>query len=516
VKRIFLYISVFLASSSALSEEYYWKYISGPAIGNFTSPYYACAAGVSSTWFNGKKELTDVVFTSPNKTYAYCHLRLSQCSGTQCGDWYTPTPPYSISGYYIAAVRYGNGCNPGRVYDDILGRCVDLAPSLQSGGGDDPCNVSNNGPGVYAGNPINFASANKYEKVELYRASVGALEFSAHYNSAQLAWSHSYSDRLYVFGTRTYVTLGNGRTLSFAGITGQMLAHESADVLRKDTNEWILSRETGEKLFFDTYGRLIKIKTNNDELTLNHETSPSVTRVSSVHGHEVTLFKDGYGMLKSVETPWGSASFDYYSDKIIKINKSVGGVSTSIQFHYEQTHKGLLTGITDERGIRYVTWAYDTQRRPILSESASTGGATHIEYADDGSVTVVNSLGKRTKYTFQTFLSVIGSPGVKRVTSIVGEPSPNCPASNSSYSYDTRGQLTTKTDNKGFLTSYTYNSRGLEVSRTEATGTPQARIITTEWHPEFFLPVTVTEPNRIIQYTYDTQGRQTSKSVAPR
>ncbi|VXC25651.1 RHS repeat protein [Pseudomonas sp. 8O] len=516
MKRIFFYISILLVSFSAQSEEYYWKYISGYAIGSFTSPYYACSAGVASTWFNGKKELVDVVFTTPNKTHAYCHLRLSQCSGTKCGKWYTPTPAYSIDGYYIAAVRYGNGCYPGRVYDDILGRCVDLTPGLQSGGGNDPCHVSNNGPGVYAGNPINFASANKYEQVNLYRAPVGVLEFSVHYNSAQLAWSHTYSDRLYVHGTRTYVVLGDGRTLSFAGVTGQMRAHESVDMLRKDTNEWTLSRDTGEKLFFDTYGRLIKIKTANDELALSYAASPSVITVSSMHGYEITLSRDGYGKLISIETPQGTASFEYYSDKITRINKSTGGASTNIQFHYEQTHKGLLTGITDERGIRYVTWAYDAQRRPILSENAATGGATHIEYADDGSVTVVNPLGKRTKYTFQIFLNILGGAGVKRVTSIVGEPSPNCPASNSNYTYDARGLLATKTDKKGVLTSYTYNSRGLEASRTEAIGTPQARTITTEWHPEFFLPVMITEPDRTTQYTYDTQGRQTSQSVTQR
>jgi YD repeat-containing protein len=65
------------------------------------------------------------------------------------------------------------------------------------------------------------------------------------------------------------------------------------------------------------------------------------------------------------------------------------------------------------------------------------------------------------------------------------------------------GQLTSKTDNKGNRTTYIYNSRGLETSRTEAAGTPQARTITTDWHPTLFLPVTVTEPTRITTYTYD-------------
>lgn len=514
MKWIFISLLMLLNSSNALPAEYYWKYYSGFATGNFTSPYYACAAGVSKTWFNGKAELTDVVFTNPAKSHAYCHLRLSHCSGRQCSDWYTPTPPYSIDGYFIAAIRYGEGCNPGRVYDDVLGRCIDLTPG--PGGGDDPCKLSNHGPGTYTGNPINFASANKYEQVKLYRASVGALEFSVHYNSAQLAWSHTYSDRLFIFGSNTYVALGDGRILSFIGTSGQMISHETADILKKGQDQWILARETGEKLFFDAGGKLIKIETTDDELLLTYASSPSQITVSSRHGHELTLKKDGYGKLTSINTPSIAANFEYYSDKITKINKLAEGGSSSIQFHYEQTHKGLLTGVTDERGIRYVTWAYDTQRRPILSENLATGGSTHIEYGNDGTVAVVNPLGKRTTYTFQTFLSVLGGAGVKRITSISGAPSPNCPSSDSTYSYDARGLLKTKTDNKGNVTTYEYNERGLEAYRIEAAGTPEARTITTDWHPTLFVPVTVTEPNKITNYTYDALGRELQKTVTER
>ncbi|WP_241492034.1 RHS repeat protein [Pseudomonas sp. TTU2014-080ASC] len=81
-----------------------------------------------------------------------------------------------------------------------------------------------------------------------------------------------------------------------------------------------------------------------------------------------------------------------------------------------------------------------------------------------------------------------------------------CPNSNSTFTYDNRGLLKTKLDKKGNLTTYDYNERDLEISRTEAAGTPQARTITTEWHPTLFLPVSITEPNQITSYTYNTQG----------
>ncbi|KQJ47662.1 RHS repeat protein, partial [Pseudomonas aeruginosa] len=73
-----------------------------------------------------------------------------------------------------------------------------------------------------------------------------------------------------------------------------------------------------------------------------------------------------------------------------------------------------------------------------------------------------------------------------------------------------------KRDNNGNLTTYQYNARGLETSRTEAAGTAQARTITTDWHPTLFLPVQVSEPGRITRYQYDAEGRKTGETVTTR
>lgn len=44
------------------------------------------------------------------------------------------------------------------------------------------------------------------------------------------------------------------------------------------------------------------------------------------------------------------------------------------------------------------------------------------------------------------------------------QPSANCPAINSSYTYDDRGLILTKTDLKELVTTYSYNNRGLEIN----------------------------------------------------
>ncbi|UQW76398.1 sugar-binding protein [Pseudomonas avellanae] len=84
---------------------------------------------------------------------------------------------------------------------------------------------------------------------------------------------------------------------------------------------------------------------------------------------------------------------------------------------------------------------------------------------------------------------------MKRLVEVKGEPTPDCPASNSTY---------------------TYNDRGLVLTKTDASGTTLARTTTTEWDPDRFLPIRVVEPNRVIVYSYNNQGRELTRQSTSR
>ena len=78
-----------------------------------------------------------------------------------------------------------------------------------------------------------------------------------------------------------------------------------------------------------------------------------------------------------------------------------------------------------------------------------------------------------------------------------------------------------RTDWNGNVTTYINNTRGEELSRTEASGTSLARTITTVWHPTFHLPAQITEPsgvegvNRVTTLTYNSvKGTLMQKTVA--
>jgi YD repeat-containing protein len=94
------------------------------------------------------------------------------------------------------------------------------------------------------------------------------------------------------------------------------------------------------------------------------------------------------------------------------------------RFHYEDetlNNAYALTGITDERGVRYSTFRYDAEGRPILTEHGGPDRYT-FEYDEVGkTVTSTNPLSKRTVYKYTDTVQ-----NTRLLTSVVGEPSPNC------------------------------------------------------------------------------------------
>lgn len=155
----------------------------------------------------------------------------------------------------------------------------------------------------------------------------------------------------------------------------------------------------------------------------------------------------------------------------------------------------------------YASFQYDTDGRVIYSGLAGGADAITIAYPDSLTRRVTNSLGKAATYRFAEFNNV------RRLQSVTGEPTANCIQSATLYQYDSAGNISQMNRN-GQITVYSHNSRGLETSRTEAAGTPQARTITTEWHAELALPLKTTTPESITVFTYDSAGRLLTRTLS--
>ncbi|WP_339414305.1 DUF6531 domain-containing protein [Pseudomonas sp. EA_35y_Pfl2_R5] len=491
---LLLLLPILFYMSSANATTYSWKQSHKP-YGPFSSPSQACDAhrdylqSVSSTsirFFSPS--------ISPQSEKIFNCLVKKSINGV----------PAPSTGTVIT--RSGDSCLPGSTYNPTTGECVEgekgPPPSLGC-----------------AGNPINITNGNKFQvEADHFGSSAFPLDFARTYNSLDGLWRHNYSTYITteksINGVTALLVMAHGRESLFTvnGSTSTPIsATELGRLSKLANNGWLYIAENSERFSFDAGGRLTQWSNNAGAQQQLVYANGQVTVTDNL-GYSMSFTEDLFHQPLTLSAAGLTIKYDYNADnRLSRLTRTRGGQIEHRLFHYEDSrNSALLTGITDERGVRYATWSYDDQGRATSSEHAGGVEHTDVAYNTDGSSTITNELGKKSTYRFVTI------DGVKRVSAIEGEALGSCPMSNSTFTYDARGLLKTKTDNKGHLTTYDYNTRGLEVARTEAAGTPQARTITTDWHPTLFLRTKVTEPTRITTYIYDGQGRQLSQSVTQR
>ncbi len=99
-----------------------------------------------------------------------------------------------------------------------------------------------------------------------------------------------------------------------------------------------------------------------------------------------------------------------------------------------QAEPACLTGITDARGIRFGTYTYDSAVATV-SEHSGSNDRTTFTYDDVAkTTTVTNALNKSATYNFQTINSK------RKISSVAGIASTNCPASSVANVYDPNGR----------------------------------------------------------------------------
>jgi len=303
----------------------------------------------------------------------------------------------------------------------------------------------------------------------------------------------------------------DGGIQSFQQVQGQWrpLDGDSATLTEQPDGSWRYEDRGGRRQDYDADGRLAGVvNAARDTFTLSYNGLGQLATVTDADDRTLSLdYSDG--QLRQLTGPGGViATYSYSSGHLQRVDYADG---RSRIYHYEDTRfPDALTGITDENGVAFASWQYDDQGRATVSEHA--GGAEHTElvYNADGTTTVTNALGRQTTYHFATL------NGERKVTEVEGHPTTYCVGANRSYTYTPEGWLASKTDWQGHTTTYEYNARGLVTRRVEAAGTPQERVITKTWDPDYRLPVRITEPDRIIDYTYDADGRLLSKRISAR
>ncbi|HZS58216.1 MAG TPA: DUF6531 domain-containing protein [Gemmatimonadaceae bacterium] len=380
------------------------------------------------------------------------------------------------------------------------------------------------------GNPVNPFTGNKYQiETDYAGAGVYPLRFQRYYNSNTgtgsghigVNWRHSFDRSIAVSGTSVTVTRPDGKGFVFSqNGTDWVGPADIADRLVQTPSGWIYTVAPDDDVeSYDTNGRLLAVSNRSGaSQVMAYDPAGRLSSVTdSVSGRSLQFTFSAAGQIVSMTDPAGKA-FTYSYDatgNLVRVTYPDDTTDTTdnpmrTYVYNESTNTSgvslpnTLTGIVDENSARFATYQYGTDGRVASTEH---GGASRysVLYFGPGLSGVIDPLGTFRFYFSQTILDVPKHTGVS-------QPCDGCGLA-SSISYDANGHLTSATDYNGVAFNYVHDARGLETSRVEAVGTPQARTISTQWHGIFRLPVKVAEPLKITTYVYNGDAGQSCGSM---
>ena len=372
-----------------------------------------------------------------------------------------------------------------------------------------------------------------------------------------------------VSNTGVRISRGNGDYVSFRQTpTGAFFT--DADVpgrlVRTGNGFTYIDLRAGSVEQYNSAGALVRIDFSDGRgATFSYSDSQTPASIAPASGYLVGV-QDDFGRLASIEydLPSGNAGsdgrvrsissqgnivhFDYTSANLAKIRWADG---TELGFSYERADlPWALTGITDERSVRFATITYDLQGRAIGSFLSGNVDRYSLAFSQAPSITTVDEyisskdvvIRTRTWSTPQTVdvalplgtqatLGAINSLGTSRVSKQSQPAGSGCSASTSNQSYDQSGNIASSDDFNGSRTCFSYDTSNREVVRIEGlaagkvgtacasvsagSGIPAgSRKVSTEWHPDWRLRARVAEPGRITTSVYNGQPDSSTNGAA--
>jgi RHS repeat-associated protein len=261
---------------------------------------------------------------------------------------------------------------------------------------------------------------------------------------------------------------------------------------------------------YDTDGKLISVSSRAGVVqTLTYGATGRLATVTNSFGYSLSLTYNEDDRLAGVSANNGqpiSYGYDYTGLRLGTVTQTDGTTQTYRYLNTNDPSIYLLQTKTNEDGAIESTWAYDTKGR-ATSERRNSLGSHTLAYNADGSATVTDPLTAVRTFTFGRY------GNRNKITGISGSKCFTC-VEDQATTYDFYGYVSSRTDYNGNVVRYTHDAtRGLVTSRTEASGTPRERTVSTTWHSEFRLPLTTTEANRLTSYTHDVNGNVLTKTV---
>ncbi|WP_185738431.1 RHS repeat-associated core domain-containing protein [Variovorax beijingensis] len=383
--------------------------------------------------------------------------------------------------------------------------------------------------GLYKGQPIAPATGEKFSvQTDWTDAGASPLSFSRTYRSGWtadsarpqaglgLVWSHNHYARLDAtpISDPTDVAIVNpdGTVRKFAKIAGtaSWATTASSDTLTQLAGgAWTYGHaEDDSTLNFGPDGKVLSRRQRNGwTATYAYNASGQLASVTNPFGRSLTLSYNGAGQIASVTLP-DARVLTYGYDAQNRLSQVTYADGKSRSYVYENAgFPQALTGIFDEAGTRWATFAYDTLGRATSTELAGAVDRYQVTYGVSASASVSDPLNYWRSYSY-------GFNAGKIAVIAGSKPSEKGEPDAASRIQDANGLVTSETDFKGAVTTTTWDTaRRLPIEVTRSVGTPEAQTVTTQWHASFSLPVLISEAGRTTALNYDAQGNLLNRTV---
>lgn len=515
----------------------WWHYIGGTGAksGFAKSPGEACTLNARNHFQSPLYFMTPVSGGNPVYHCGYKHSWIDQVSA------YSPTQLFCKAGYFP---RWP-------------GVCVKWAETPQ------PTSCSPSDPGNVVGNPVVVSSGAKVQaETDIPGLDRGALRVTRTYRtfretgkgqSGGQGWSFSFDRDFFTDATgnrspyRVGLSSGDGSYSEFVlRTTGEYkLNHGKRQTLQSvsDTfDEWIHTTEGGDiERYKKVDGKFLFLSTHfrgGGAQFYSYGADNKLVAIADSNGRSLSIAWDG-DVVASITGAGGTVRYEYEPATVLD-DKAVPGTSRLVavnfyddadklggskKYHYEdEDFPYLLTGVTDENGARYATYAYNRSGQAVLSEHAGGVDRYKYSYPEQGKRFITDPLG--TTRVFGLTYPKTNGPG--RITGMSQPAGSGCGPGNSAMVYDADGNLSSSTDFNERKTCYTNDAaRGLETSRVFGLSKnaacpksstdpiqPNTRRISTRWHPDWNLEAASAGPKLLATYVYNGQRDSTGNVVS--
>ncbi|KQW06073.1 hypothetical protein ASC98_26145 [Rhizobacter sp. Root1238] len=347
--------------------------------------------------------------------------------------------------------------------------------------------------------------------------------------------------------TPTVFNRGNGvfRTMTSIGTAPLTAEPSNADrfiPLAGGGHVYIDSKSNVQEAYTDA-GRLTAMAwADGTQVNFSHDGAGLLTQASDNRGHSLNFAyiagPESSTRIRAITDANGQVTtlgFDSQNN-LASVTWPDGRTKTLL---YERTDlPWALTGVSDERGVRYSFFGYDAEGRAISTEHAGGVDKYTVSYTTPPSIRVTEQ--REGLYVARTYdwiapqgmvmtepsghtttWSAISLNG-KNYFSAQGQPAgAGSLASSRAQSYDANGNIASRDDFNGTRSCYLSDlTRNLQTVSVASLGTGQdcaavtasnaalpagALKTSTQWHPDWSLPTKVAAPGQMTSYVYNGQ-----------